>query len=279
RPSVPDHDSRHLSVDFTLSVNNNAPVSDANAREAHKRTLSTINPVVLVGLRSECGEEDRHPLLDRAGISELVKPYVERFAKHHELIAKTDSGPPAVLLCTLLTYGYLHILAVPRAGEITLIDMLPVVMKARDYKDYVSRMRLFTALLTIQKKVTRLTIQTNEVVWPPALLDDEIFSTDTEHRSLAKKSPSQEESDERVSSAGIVSEESNSDNSDFSAQELQDTTETGHRWNSLRSLYPAREMHYALNAMLRVEQWVEDYDPTIVCAMPDESIEESVDTS
>lgn len=114
-------------------------------------------------------------------LSDLMTPYVHTMTEylgHLRRRAGRRFRTPtwAILFCTYLKAGYLHILAFPPAQPsvtAVLVDSIPISARNSSEEECRSRLRLATALFTLQRYVIRFAEHWDENVWPRTVFDQE----------------------------------------------------------------------------------------------------------
>ena len=145
------------------------------------------SPAVLLGVCSACTDEHGSHLTsdELSSLSKTMEPHLRVFHlhRHHPgvVIPPDASTVPEnpTLFCTYVKPGFVHILAFSLPDDETaavachIVDSLPVSLSCESDDDLLNRMRIVTALFTLQRQVIKICEAWSVICWPADIMDDE----------------------------------------------------------------------------------------------------------
>ncbi|CAL1706412.1 unnamed protein product [Somion occarium] len=174
-------------MDFALAVQTIPPTTPSMIKRAYYLPLSISSPAVLIGLRSNDMEGKGRVLSDSdlRAVRGIMLPHLRMvdlgFNNDKEKDTRDVGWPSwAILFCIIVKPGFVHIVGSTLSSmgddhqvELHLVDSLPITMFAHDISDFEDRLRLATALFTLQTHVVRFAEQWASICWPDELLIEE----------------------------------------------------------------------------------------------------------
>lgn len=293
--------------DFALVVQRIPPTTELSWSRALRKSPCKSNPAVLLGFRARTMDGDGSvvTLHDKDVLLGLMEPYLSTLTEHLGILRRRAGRryhPPtwAILFCTYLKAGYLHIVAFPpatRAQAAILVDSIAIRPRNNSEEDCRSRLRLATALFTLQRHVVMFAAHWDENVWPRAILEEEYGNLverlgPSEPSSMSddgewwdcEPEPSElpdpdndknsdldgqgdntdgDSSDEGGSDSDSDSDahsHSHGDNSDDNVPSTRLAESVQDHWKRLEQLCNYHQLPERISNMRRVEAWVEAYD-------------------
>lgn len=223
------------------------------------------------------GDGDKLTSREVGDLRKLMRPHLDLLSKHLDLLRsnKLLEDPIllpqwAVLFCTHMKAGYLHILAFTPAQdpngdppEPILLDSLPVAMQADNSNAICGRLRVALALFTLQRHVVQFAGQWDDSVWPLNIIEDE-YAWVVEETGVATPTPTAYLPPGDENTSWWDQPASCSVRSDDSCAIQPDETQ----WEWLKRAAAHYGDRDTLESMQRLQAWIEQYDPKIFPAGP-----------
>lgn len=170
-------------VGFALAIANRRPCDE---RPANEVPLGLSNPAVLIGARALDLAADGSNIspTEHMALARHMDPHLEvlkNYLEYHEYYAEeTDRAQSvddswAMLFCTYLKAGYIHVFAFSpwddegiKRGR--LVDSLPIVTRCETRAQLLDRLRLAMCMFSLQRHLVRFCEHWDIALWPDELL-------------------------------------------------------------------------------------------------------------